>query len=51
MSGGKTLAMADLVIEVLDENEPQREISSGGIGRIAYIGRFGPAVLPVNFKV
>ena len=24
---------------------------SGGIGRIAYVSRFGPAVLPVNYKV
>ena len=24
---------------------------AGGIGRIAYVGRFGPAVLPVNYKL
>jgi nitroimidazol reductase NimA-like FMN-containing flavoprotein (pyridoxamine 5'-phosphate oxidase superfamily) len=34
------------VIEELDV----RPISAGGIGRIAYQSRFGPAVLPVNYK-
>jgi nitroimidazol reductase NimA-like FMN-containing flavoprotein (pyridoxamine 5'-phosphate oxidase superfamily) len=43
--------MADRVIEELDENECLELISPGGIGRIAYVGRFGPAVLPVNYKV
>jgi nitroimidazol reductase NimA-like FMN-containing flavoprotein (pyridoxamine 5'-phosphate oxidase superfamily) len=42
--------MADRVIEELDEAESLRLISPGGIGRIAYAGRFGPAVLPVNYK-
>ncbi len=42
--------MADRVIEELDEAESLRLISPGGIGRIAYTSRFGPAVLPVNFK-
>jgi nitroimidazol reductase NimA-like FMN-containing flavoprotein (pyridoxamine 5'-phosphate oxidase superfamily) len=43
--------MADRVIEELDENECLELVSPGGIGRIAYVGRFGPAVLPVNYKV
>ena len=43
--------MADRVIEELDENECLKLVSPGGIGRIAYVGRFGPAVLPVNYKV
>ena len=43
--------MADRVIEELDEAESLRLISAGGIGRIAYASRFGPAVLPVNYKV
>jgi len=43
--------MADRMIEILDEAECLRLISPGGIGRIAYQGRFGPAVLPVNFKL
>ncbi|MGE5287634.1 MAG: pyridoxamine 5'-phosphate oxidase family protein [Micromonosporaceae bacterium] len=38
-------------MEVLDEAECWRLISAGGIGRIAYSGRFGPTVLPVNYKV
>jgi nitroimidazol reductase NimA-like FMN-containing flavoprotein (pyridoxamine 5'-phosphate oxidase superfamily) len=43
--------MADQVMEELDENECLRLIGPGGIGRIAYVGRFGPAVLPVNYKL
>jgi nitroimidazol reductase NimA-like FMN-containing flavoprotein (pyridoxamine 5'-phosphate oxidase superfamily) len=42
--------MADRVNEELDEAESLRLISAGGIGRIAYMSRFGPAVLPVNYK-
>jgi len=42
--------MADRTIEELDEAESLRLISAGGIGRIAYMSRFGPAVLPVNYK-
>ncbi len=42
--------MADRMIEQLDEAESLRLISAGGIGRIAYQSRFGPAVLPVNYK-
>jgi nitroimidazol reductase NimA-like FMN-containing flavoprotein (pyridoxamine 5'-phosphate oxidase superfamily) len=43
--------MADRVIEELDEDQCLKLISEGGIGRIAYVGRFGPAVLPVNYKL
>src|SRR6202047_5473100 len=42
--------MADRTIEELDEAESLQLISAGGIGRIAYTSRFGPAVLPVNYK-
>jgi nitroimidazol reductase NimA-like FMN-containing flavoprotein (pyridoxamine 5'-phosphate oxidase superfamily) len=35
--------MADRIMEELDENECLKLIRSGGIGRIAYVGRFGPA--------
>jgi nitroimidazol reductase NimA-like FMN-containing flavoprotein (pyridoxamine 5'-phosphate oxidase superfamily) len=42
--------MADRVIEELGEDESLRLIAPGGIGRIAYASRFGPAVLPVNYK-
>jgi nitroimidazol reductase NimA-like FMN-containing flavoprotein (pyridoxamine 5'-phosphate oxidase superfamily) len=42
--------MADRMMEELDEAESLRLISAGGIGRIAYMSRFGPAVLPVNYQ-
>jgi nitroimidazol reductase NimA-like FMN-containing flavoprotein (pyridoxamine 5'-phosphate oxidase superfamily) len=42
--------MSDRIIIELDEEESQRLISGGGIGRIAYNSRYGPAVLPVNYK-
>ena len=38
-------------LEQLDEAECLRLISPGGIGRIAFTGRFGPTVLPVNYKL
>lgn len=37
--------------ERLGEEECLRLISSGGIGRIGFSGRFGPAVLPVNYAL
>lgn len=43
--------MYDRVIEALDEDECRRLIAPGGIGRIAYHSRFGPAVLPVNYRM
>ncbi|HTW00028.1 MAG TPA: pyridoxamine 5'-phosphate oxidase family protein [Streptosporangiaceae bacterium] len=43
--------MADRVIEELDRDECLRLIAAGGVGRIAYTSRFGPAVLPVNYKL
>ncbi len=45
------MSMSDRTIEALDEAECLRLISPGGIGRIAYASRFGPAVLPVNYKL
>ena len=41
---------ADRVMEELDEAESLRLISAAGIGRIAYASRFGPVVLPANYK-
>ncbi|MBO0821191.1 MAG: pyridoxamine 5'-phosphate oxidase family protein [Nocardiopsaceae bacterium] len=41
--------MADRVIEELGEERCLSLISGGGVGRIAYTSRFGPAVLPVNY--
>jgi nitroimidazol reductase NimA-like FMN-containing flavoprotein (pyridoxamine 5'-phosphate oxidase superfamily) len=43
--------MADRVLTHLDERECLELIAAGGIGRIAYVGRFGPAVLPVNYEL
>jgi nitroimidazol reductase NimA-like FMN-containing flavoprotein (pyridoxamine 5'-phosphate oxidase superfamily) len=43
--------MADRVIEELSENECLELIAPGGIGRIAFTSRFGPAVLPVNYEL
>jgi nitroimidazol reductase NimA-like FMN-containing flavoprotein (pyridoxamine 5'-phosphate oxidase superfamily) len=43
--------MADTKIEDLGEDECLRLIAPGGIGRLAYQSRFGPAVLPVNYKL
>ena len=39
------------VLEPLDEAECLRLISPGGIGRIAFTGRYGLTVLPVNYKL
>jgi nitroimidazol reductase NimA-like FMN-containing flavoprotein (pyridoxamine 5'-phosphate oxidase superfamily) len=43
--------MADRVLEELNADQCLRLISAGGVGRIAYTSRFGPAVLPVNYKL
>jgi len=42
--------MADRTITELDEAESLQLIAHGGIGRIAYQGRYGPAILPVNYQ-
>jgi nitroimidazol reductase NimA-like FMN-containing flavoprotein (pyridoxamine 5'-phosphate oxidase superfamily) len=42
--------MSDRTITELGEAECLKLISPGGIGRIAYQSRFGPAVLPVNYQ-
>jgi len=39
------------VLEELDEAECLRLISPGGIGRIAFTGRYGLTVLPVNYQL
>lgn len=38
-------------LQLLDTAECLRLISDGGVGRLAYTGRFGLTVLPVNYKV
>jgi nitroimidazol reductase NimA-like FMN-containing flavoprotein (pyridoxamine 5'-phosphate oxidase superfamily) len=39
------------VLERLDEAECLRLISPGGVGRLAYSGRFGLTVFPVNYRL
>jgi nitroimidazol reductase NimA-like FMN-containing flavoprotein (pyridoxamine 5'-phosphate oxidase superfamily) len=38
-------------LEELDEAECLRLISPGGVGRLAYPGRYGLTVFPVNYKL
>ncbi|MGW0801520.1 helix-turn-helix domain-containing protein [Nonomuraea sp. NPDC002799] len=44
-------AAADPVLEVLEPEECLRLIAPGGIGRMAFNGSDGPAVLPVNYRL
>src|SRR5208282_5762984 len=37
--------------EELDEEECLRLIGSGGVGRIGFSGRYGPTVMPVNYRL
>lgn len=39
------------VLERLDEDECLRLIAAGGVGRLAYTGRYGTTVLPVNYRM
>jgi len=39
------------ILEALTEAESLRLIEQAEIGRIGFSGRFGPAILPVNFKM
>ena len=48
---GGSARPAGRVLEEVDETESLRLISPGGVGRIAYTGRFGPTVLPVNYRL
>jgi nitroimidazol reductase NimA-like FMN-containing flavoprotein (pyridoxamine 5'-phosphate oxidase superfamily) len=48
---GSTPTARQPVLEQLDEDECLRLITPGGIGRIAFSGRFGLTVIPVNYKV
>jgi nitroimidazol reductase NimA-like FMN-containing flavoprotein (pyridoxamine 5'-phosphate oxidase superfamily) len=41
----------DAAIEELDEAEGLRLIATAEIGRLGYSGRYGPTVLPVNFRL
>jgi nitroimidazol reductase NimA-like FMN-containing flavoprotein (pyridoxamine 5'-phosphate oxidase superfamily) len=48
---GGTSAGRETVLEQLDEAECLRLIAPGGIGRIAYSGRYYLTVLPVNYRL
>ncbi|MFG3436448.1 helix-turn-helix domain-containing protein [Nonomuraea sp. NPDC047897] len=48
---GEGGAAAGAHLGELDEDECVRLISPGGVGRIAYNGRYGPTVLPVNYRM
>ena len=48
---GTEPASPRLALEHLDEAECLRLISPGGIGRLAYSGRFGLTVMPVNYRL
>jgi nitroimidazol reductase NimA-like FMN-containing flavoprotein (pyridoxamine 5'-phosphate oxidase superfamily) len=48
---GAETAVPRPVLEELDEAECLRLITPGGIGRIAYSGRYGLTVLPVNYQM
>jgi nitroimidazol reductase NimA-like FMN-containing flavoprotein (pyridoxamine 5'-phosphate oxidase superfamily) len=43
--------MGDREFAELGEQECLELIAPGGIGRIGYTGKYGPAVLPVNYAV
>jgi nitroimidazol reductase NimA-like FMN-containing flavoprotein (pyridoxamine 5'-phosphate oxidase superfamily) len=43
--------ISEPVVEALDETESLSLIAGGGVGRIGYTSRFGPAVLPVNYDL
>jgi nitroimidazol reductase NimA-like FMN-containing flavoprotein (pyridoxamine 5'-phosphate oxidase superfamily) len=49
--GGEDAITQEPLLEKLDPDECLRLISLGGVGRVAYSGRFGPTVLPVNYKL
>ena len=38
-------------LEPFGAGESWKLISAGGVGRIGYSGRYGPTILPVNFRV
>lgn len=41
----------DAVIEILDEAECLKLIETGCVGRLGYSSRYGPAVIPVNYRL
>jgi nitroimidazol reductase NimA-like FMN-containing flavoprotein (pyridoxamine 5'-phosphate oxidase superfamily) len=43
--------VSDVVLEDLDEKECLRLIAPGGVGRLAFAGRYDLTVLPVNYRL
>ena len=51
MSEGTPGSVPEAVTEELDEAECLRLAAGQEVGRLAYNGRFGPAILPVNYRL
>lgn len=49
--GRRQPVISEPIVEALDETESLSLIAGGGVGRIGYASRFGPAVLPVNYDL
>jgi nitroimidazol reductase NimA-like FMN-containing flavoprotein (pyridoxamine 5'-phosphate oxidase superfamily) len=49
--GRRQPVISEPIVEVLDKTESLSLIAAGGVGRIGYTSRFGPAVLPVNYDL
>lgn len=39
------------IVEQLSEEESLRLVAGAAVGRIGFTGRYGPVILPVNFKL
>jgi nitroimidazol reductase NimA-like FMN-containing flavoprotein (pyridoxamine 5'-phosphate oxidase superfamily) len=39
------------IVEQLSEEEALRLVAGAAVGRIGFTGRYGPVILPVNFKL
>lgn len=50
-STGPATAAGEPVVVEMDEAECLRLVAQHEVGRIAYAGRFGPTVLPVNYRL
>lgn len=46
-----TTACMEPMVERLSEEESLRLVAGADVGRIGFTGRFGPEILPVNFKL
>ena len=46
-----TSAGMEAMVEVLGEDESLRLLEQAEVGRIGFTGRYGPEVLPVNYKM